>query len=403
MVTITLLHPRQKTPVKQWHLKAKARIRIGRSPDNDVCLSDILVSRYHLELHYREGTLGQGGWYLQSRGINGTFLNGKLVSQGRLTDNSVLQLGPSGPILKFEFSAELDADTTPDVCTHAGNFPGNLFCIHCGEPLQVLRTIHTYQVLRLLGHGGMGTTFLVCTTPTQVGEQPQLRVLKEINAAMEEVPKAQELFEREARILKSLNHKGIPRFYDYFMEEQKQYLVMELIHGQDLDKWVLQRGVLAAEQAIVWMLQACEVLDYLHQQHPPVIHRDLKPSNLLLRSRDQQIVVIDFGAVKEAGEAPGTRISVEGYSAPEQSLGHPLIQSDLYAIGATLIFLLTGQNPIKFYRNRGQGYRFHLEELPGLPESLKQVIATATAPRPADRYQSAMELAAALKNCLSDP
>jgi serine/threonine-protein kinase len=147
------------------------------------------------------------------------------------------------------------------------------------------------------------------------------------------------------------------------------------------------------------MLQTCEVLTYLHNQVPPVIHRDLKPSNLLVRTLDNQIVVIDFGAVKEAGSTSGTRISVEGYSAPEQGLGRSQIHSDLYAVGATLIFLLTGQNPFKFYKIGGQGYQLQLPDLPNIPPSLKAVIERATKPQPADRYQTAAELAIALKNC----
>jgi serine/threonine protein kinase, bacterial len=148
------------------------------------------------------------------------------------------------------------------------------------------------------------------------------------------------------------------------------------------------------------MLQACGVLDYLHNQEPPVLHRDLKPSNLLVRSRDKQVVVIDFGAVKEGGNSPGTRIAVEGYSAPEQSLGQPTVQSDLYAIGATLLFLLTGKNPIKFYQDKGEGPRLDLDEIPNLSPALRQVITKVTDPLSRHRYQTAIELAHALKACL---
>jgi serine/threonine protein kinase, bacterial len=396
VVTITLLDSRQKKPVQQWQFATKPVIRIGRSPDNQIVLSDILVSRYHLELH----CTGEGNWRLQSQGSNGTFLDGKLSRQGSLANGSIIQLSPTGPILRFEVQTVSPTAVSAESCTHAGNFPGNLFCVHCRQPLNVLRTIRQYQVLRLLGHGGMGTTFLVSVPAEQPGQMSELRVLKEMNAAMENIPKAQELFEREARILQSQSHPGIPTFFDYFVEHHKKYLVMELIHGQDLDKWVQQKGPITVEQAIAWMLQACEVLSYIHTQTPPVIHRDLKPSNLIVRSKDNQVVVIDFGAVKESGNSPGTRIAVEGYSSPEQTLGNPQIQSDLYAIGATLIFLLTGQSPIKVYRNRGQGYRLQIQEIAAIPDPLKQVIHTATEPRLGDRYQSAAQLAEALKSCL---
>jgi serine/threonine-protein kinase len=338
-------------------------------------------------------------WQIRSLGTNGTFLDGKLATQDLVSDGSILQLGTTGPILKFEIQAAAKLENlSPSGCTHAGNLPGNLFCIRCGQPIHVQRTIRDYQVLRMLGHGGMGTTFLVWAKQAVQG-RPQLQVLKEINADLAAVPKAQELFAREARILQSLHHSGIPQFFDYFVEENKKYLVMELVHGQDLDKWVIQRGPVSCDHAISWMLQTCEVLTYLHNQVPPVIHRDLKPSNLLVRTLDNQIVVIDFGAVKEAGSTSGTRISVEGYSAPEQGLGRSQIHSDLYAVGATLIFLLTGQNPFKFYKIGGQGYQLQLPDLPNIPPSLKAVIERATKPQPADRYQTAAELAIALKNC----
>lgn len=173
------------------------------------------------------------------------------------------------------------------------------------------RTVRNYHILRLLGHGGIGTTYLACEAQT-TGRVPQVRVLKELRANMLDNEKAQELFEREARILQRLDHAGIPRFYDFFVEDGKSYLVMELIHGIDLERWVLRNGKVPIPQAVQWMIQTCGVLDYLHNQDPPVIHRDLKPSNLLVRSRDNQIVLIDFGAVQELGHSPGaTRIAVE--------------------------------------------------------------------------------------------
>jgi serine/threonine protein kinase, bacterial len=399
VVTITLLHPRQRTPVKQWHFTAKSAIRIGRSPDNNVVISDILVSRYHLELSNLSQSPGDYRWHMKSRGTNGTFLDGRLASQGFLANGSIVQLGPTGPILKFEFET-LSLSTPSMGCNHAGNFPGNLFCVHCGQPLTVLRTIRNYLVLRKLGHGGMGTTFLVCANDTPPGERPQVRVLKEMNADLALSRKARELFEREARTLQSLSHPGIPRFFEYFIEGNKQYLVMELIQGEDLDKWVIGQGPVPYDQAVSWMLQTCDVLDYIHSQDPPLIHRDLKPSNLLLRSTDNRIVLIDFGVVKVASTSTGTRIAVEGYSSPEQSVGHPTVQSDLYGVGATLVFLITGQSPIKFYRDRGEGHRIQVQDIPNIPEGLRYLLQKATEPLAVNRYLSALDLAQDLQDCL---
>lgn len=174
---------------------------------------------------------------------------------------------------------------------------------------------------------------------------------------------------------------------------------MELIHGQDLEKRVNQRGPVTPSQAITWMIQTCDVLDYIHSQTPPLIHRDIKPANLMVRTLDNRVVVLDFGAVKEIGTAFGTRIGAEGYSAPEQAQGKPLTQSDLYAIGPTLIFLLTGETPFKFYRQRGKGYRFQLENVPTITPQLRMVIEQVTEANPGDRYATAKELASALAAC----
>jgi serine/threonine-protein kinase len=116
----------------------------------------------------------------------------------------------------------------------------------------------------------------------------------------------------------------------------------------------------------------------------------------MVKGANNSIVVLDFGAVKEIGTKPGTRIGAEGYCAPEQERGQPLTQSDLYAIGPTLIFLLTGENPLKFYRQRGRSFRFDVKSIPTISSQLKQVIDCVTEPLPRDRYHTAKELAQAL-------
>lgn len=409
VVTLTLLEPQQKTPLKQWHFENSSVIRIGRSADNHVVLTDSLVSRYHLEL--RQVGSSSDSWQIISKGTNGTFLDGVLVIQSSLPDNSLLQLAQGGPILQFQAQAiapqegwwQNNTTNSPAnlayTCTHEGNSPKNLFCIHCGQPLSVQQSIRQYQVLQTLGQGGMGTTYLAWDGSSQIAGQPHLLVLKQMNADMAKIAKAQELFEREAYTLKSLNHEGIPKYYDFFVEGGKKYLAMELVHGQDLEKRIYTNGPVTPNQAIAWMIQTCNILDYLHSQEPPLIHRDIKPANLMVRNSNNQVVVLDFGAVKEIGTTPGTRIGAEGYCAPEQERGQPLTQSDLYAIGPTLIFLLTSENPFKFYRQRGRNFRFDVSNIPTIAPKLREVIERVTEPLPRDRYQTARELAAALASC----
>ncbi len=408
MIRLTLLDPEKNTPLKNWEFQNESIIRVGRSPDNHVVLSDSLVSRHHLELHKVDRFQSSNLWRLVSKGTNGTFVNRVLMSQGIISDGSLIQLARDGPILKFQVqTSSIATNTSGQCCSRAAdNPPGNLFCIYCGKPIKVERSIRHYQVLQILGQGGMGTTYLAWDRERNnlqgLGVPPAaaLVVLKEMNADMAQIRKAQELFEREARALKSLNHPGVPKFFDFFVEEDKKYLAMEMIHGQDLEKRISLQGPALPKKAIEWMIQTCEVLEYIHSKKPPLIHRDIKPANLLVRRRDNQIIVLDFGAVKEIGTPLGTRIGAEGFSAPEQDRGQPLTQSDLYAVGSTLIFMLTAQSPMHFYDNRGNGYRFYVESVPTITPQLRQVIEKVTQPLPGDRYQTAQELALALKKCL---
>ncbi|MDB9454308.1 FHA domain-containing serine/threonine-protein kinase [Dolichospermum circinale] len=415
MITLTLLEKITKTPLQQWHFEDSTVVRIGRAVDNHIVLSDSSVSRYHLELRLITNPKGDN-WEIISQGTNGTFLNGSLITRSILTDNSLLQLAIGGPLIQVQIQklspviapplsslvGEINQVIKPlssaSRCTHEGNDPGNVFCVHCGQPILIQKTIRHYQIIRTLGKGGMGTTYLAADATGETTNVTQLLVLKEMNADMAKIPKARELFEREASILKYLNHEGVPKYYDFFVEDGKKYLAMELIHGQDLEKRISLTGPVTPPQAIAWMVQTCDILDYLHGQEPPLIHRDIKPANLMVRGSNNSIVVLDFGAVKEIGTKPGTRIGAVGYCAPEQERGQPLTQSDLYAIGPTLIFLLTGENPVKFYRQQGRNFRFDVRGIPAISSQLRQVIECVTEPLPARRYHTAQELAQALKS-----
>jgi serine/threonine protein kinase len=258
--------------------------------------------------------------------------------------------------------------------------PGKRFCRHCGRLLVSCGDITNqtsgdiYTVIEVLAQGGMSNTYLVYHH--RIGK---LAVLKEIRAELAGRAKARELFEREARVLQSLHHPGIPRFYDFFSSEGSNSLVMELIHGPSLE----QVEPSSPAQAVGWMIEACRVLEYLHQRVPPVIHRDIKPSNLLLRYSPRQIVLIDYGAVKEVSTEPGTRIATPGYAAPEQQRGLPCLQSDFYGIGTTLVYLLTHRSPEDFYDPRRR--QFGNLEGGGIEAGLAEFIRRTTALDPNER------------------
>jgi serine/threonine protein kinase, bacterial len=384
-IQISLWDDRRSQIVQQWQFVPPATIRIGRSPEHQVVIDRPLISRLHATLDYTSLPQGAGYWQISNRGSNGTLVNDIPIERILVTNGDRIELARGGALISIQL------DVAPAIgCNHGDNPADTLFCIHCGQPITIRDRIRHYQILQTLGQGGMGTTYLAW-------DAAKLLVLKEMNADMAEIAKARELFEREAKILQSLHHPGIPKYYDFFVESQRKYLAMELIHGRDLDLYIHKSGTVTIGQAIEWMLQLCGILGYIHSAQPPLIHRDIKPANLLIRTIDKQLFLIDFGAVKEIGTLGGTRIGAPDYMAPEQNNGQPCTQSDLYAIGPTLIFLLTGRNPADFLELQPDGYRFNLVDVPSIPPKLRAIIDRVTARRVRDRFQTAGELVQALQ------
>jgi tRNA A-37 threonylcarbamoyl transferase component Bud32 len=155
-----------------------------------------------------------------------------------------------------------------------------------------------------------------------------------------------ELAEREARVLSSLSHPRLPRYVDHFEQDGSLYLVMEKIEGESLGALQKRGGALSEKEVLRLLHDASEVLDYLHGRVPPVIHRDLKPSNVIRRP-DGSFAFVDFGAVRDKlrPEGGSTIVGTFGYMAPEQFQGRALPASDVYAIGATALSMLTGRQP----------------------------------------------------------
>jgi serine/threonine protein kinase len=138
-------------------------------------------------------------------------------------------------------------------------------------------------------------------------------------------------FEREANMLATLNHPAIPRIYDYFTQDDHSYLVLEFIHGKDLETVIADaNGFLPEDQVISWAIQLCDVLSYLHAHKPdPIVFRDMKPSNVMI-NHNGDVVLVDFGIAKtfQSGQK-GTMIGTEGYSPPEQYRGEATPLADI--------------------------------------------------------------------------
>lgn len=187
---------------------------------------------------------------------------------------------------------------------------------------------------------------LTITYLARLNEQ-KLVILKEtfVNPFAERASEAKEMFDRECKILSSLQHDRIAQVLDVFTENQKNYLMIEYIPGKDLRTFISEQGPQPESKIIAWALQICDILRYLHSQNPPVLHRDLTPDNLMIKE-DGSIYLIDFGAANHlAHNATGTLVGKQAYVAPEQLRGRACIQSDIYALGATLYMLLTGLDP----------------------------------------------------------
>ena len=204
-----------------------------------------------------------------------------------------------------------------------------------------------YRLIRLLGQGGMGTTYEAVDL-----ENSHKVAIKVVSLRQMTDWKVLELFEREAKVLANLNHPAIPNYIDYFQADTPSdrcfYLVQELAVGESLAELV-EGGWRTSETEVKDIaLQVLAILEYLHSLKPPVIHRDIKPKNLL-RQADGKIFLVDFGAVKDVYRNTltrgGTFVGTLDYMPPEQLRGQACFASDLYSLGATLLYLLLGRSP----------------------------------------------------------
>ncbi|MEM7594865.1 MAG: serine/threonine-protein kinase, partial [Cyanobacteria bacterium P01_A01_bin.83] len=204
-----------------------------------------------------------------------------------------------------------------------------------------------YRITKLLGTGGVGKTYEAEDITTS-----QKVAIKIVSFRQAKDWKILELFEREAKTLASLGHPSIPTYIEYFHldtdDDRCFYLVRELITGHSLFDLV-QQGWRATEDEVKQIaIQVLEILKYLHQQTPPIIHRDIKPQNLI-RDDEGKLFLVDFGSVQEAYRQTlsgnSTFVGTLGYMPPEQLRGQVSFASDLYSLGATILFLLTKQCP----------------------------------------------------------
>jgi tRNA A-37 threonylcarbamoyl transferase component Bud32 len=260
------------------------------------------------------------------------------------------------------------------------------------DPGRVMRN-GSIKVIRHLALGGLSAVYL-CQL-----ENRKLVVLKEAVVSDDAIEsaqaKAREMLDREAALLLKINHPNIVKVLDYFIEQDRNYLMLDYVNGQDLRQLIKQNGPQKESTVINWALQMTNILKYLHEQDPPLIHRDFTPDNIVLCD-DGSIVVIDFGAANEfIGNATGTFVGKHAFIAPEQFRGKAVVQSDIYALGCTLYFLLTGLEPEALSTSNPQ------DQNSRIAQELSEVVVSCTQLETRDRYQTAAQLVPVLRQMMA--
>jgi serine/threonine-protein kinase len=262
-----------------------------------------------------------------------------------------------------------------------------------------------YRVIKAISSGGFGETSLGRDTQMPSGRYCVIKQLKSTTNNPRLYQAVKERFQREAAILESLgeNHNQIPRLYAYVSDEKGQfYLVQEWIEGETLAEKVKNSGPLNENSAKQILVDLLPVIDYIHGRG--MIHRDIKPDNIILRATDNLPVLIDFGAVKESMETarepgkirPSIAIGTPGFMPIEQVAGRPVYASDLYSLGLTAIFLLTGKLPQDLPLNSETGELLWTQFAGNLSPSFVAILNRTIQPHAGDRFSSAEEMLAAL-------
>src|SRR5579875_880182 len=206
-----------------------------------------------------------------------------------------------------------------------------------------------YVILGQAGRGGFGAVYKA--SDTQFGNRlVAIKEMSQSNLDAQELREASEAFKREALLPAGLTHPNLPRIYEQFTDSGRSYLVMDFIEGETLEEHLtgLAGKRLPVDRALDIALQLCSVLHYLHTRQPPIIFRDLKPANVML-TPGGHAYLIDFGIARlfKPGQSKDTTaLGSAGYAAPEQyGRAQSTPQTDIYALGATLHQLVTGQDP----------------------------------------------------------
>ncbi|QEG31311.1 Serine/threonine-protein kinase PrkC [Gemmata obscuriglobus] len=279
------------------------------------------------------------------------------------------------------------------------------------DAVRELKQLGAYTLRKRLGEGGMGEVWLA---EHRLLKRPC--AMKFVRADLASEPATAARFEREVRAVTGLTHFNTVRIYDYGRgNDGSFYYVMEYLEGPTLDRLVKDRGPLAVGRAVYLLRQLCGALSEAHRAG--MVHRDLKPANIIIASLGGQRDVaklLDFGLVQDHGSSSdvkitraGTVLGTPAYMCPEQAAGESVDpRGDLYSLGAVAFFCLTGRPPFEG-TSVGKLINAHLTQpapdvrsvRPSVPADLAGVVAKCLAKEPAERFQTACALEAALAAC----
>ena len=270
-------------------------------------------------------------------------------------------------------------------------------CQSCGSKL----ILHDrYRPLKKIGKGGFGATFLSIDLSLPGNPICVIKQLRPSADDQEGFQMALDLFEREAKTLGKLDHPQIPRLLDYFEQDKHFYLIQSWVKGKTLQQRVKREGVFDEKQIKDFLREIFPILKYIHSVR--VIHRDIKPANIISREQDGKLVLIDFGAVKDQVNTELAKkysksaltefaVGTMGFAPPEQLAMRPIYASDIYAVGATCLYLMTGKSPREFPCSEFNGEILWRSEIKVSPY-LEKVLAKMLQIDYRHRYESINEV-----------
>lgn len=256
-----------------------------------------------------------------------------------------------------------------------------------------------YEVIKNIYNSGMANVYLV--QDNNLGKHWCMKEIRKSEAGRNNVEYYSLL--QEANIMKSLNHANIPRIVTIEEEGDSIFIIMDYVDGMSIRDWMMRsktgNGRVPQDIAVTWMRQICQVMIYLHNRKYPIFYRDMKPDNVMIQS-DGNIKLLDFGisiVIKKKGQTIDKPLGTKGYAAPEQRKRGNVcdLRSDIYAMGKTLYYMLTGINPNTVPEEKQRPIR---EIDSSISVGLEKIVVKCCQPNPDDRYQSCEELMYDLQN-----